>query len=201
MNQKNLILLLGAICAVAWIVAAIAPVDRAAWALENILLVLFVVILALTYRHLPFSNVAWICLALFVLLHIIGAHYTYARMPLGLWAKEAFDLGRNHYDRLTHGAFGFLLTLPGWELLLRFSRLRRGWALVLAPLIVIAASGVFEIIESTTAEIVSPGSGVVWLGGQGDEWDAQNDMLAAALGATVMALLVWIFGKEPARHD
>ena len=53
-----------------------------------------------------------------------------------------------------------------------------------------ARSGFFEIIESIVAEIVAPGKGVDWLGGQGDEWDAQNDMLAAVIGAIMMMALV-----------
>ena len=52
--------------------------------------------------------------------------------------------------------------------------------------IILAVSGCFEIIESVVAEIVAPGKGVDWLGGQGDEWDAQNDMIAALVGALLM---------------
>src|SRR5205823_6325386 len=44
----------------------------------------------------------------------------------------------------------------------------------------------FVILESIVAEIIAPGKGVEWLGGQGDEWDAQNDILSALLGSLVM---------------
>jgi len=48
------------------------------------------------------------------------------------------------------------------------------------------------------AEIVAPGKGVDWLGGQGDEWDAQNDMLSAFLGAlAMMAAVALTTCKEP----
>lgn len=60
----------------------------------------------------------------------------------------------------------------------------------MAIAIILAVSGFFEIIESIVAEIVAPGKGVAWLGGQGDEWDAQNDMLAAGIGALLMMALV-----------
>jgi putative membrane protein len=171
--------------------AAIRPVDRQAWILENILLLVFVGVLALTRRRLQLSNTSWVLIAAFVILHTIGAHYTYEKMPLGIWAKNFFHLSRNHYDRVAHGAFGFLLAFPIRELLLRFSGIRLGvWSLALPAAIILAVSGCFEIIESIVAEIVAPGKGVAWLGGQGDEWDAQNDMVAALVGALLMVATV-----------
>ena len=66
----------------------------------------------------------------------------------------------------------------------------------MAPAVILAVSGVFEIIESIVAELVAPGKGVMWLGGQGDEWDAQNDMLAATIGAGIMMALVALTGRK-----
>lgn len=188
--QRKFVPALAAACAVAWLIAAVNPLDRQAWMLENLLLIVLVIGLFLGHRRLQLSNASYFLLTAFVILHIVGAHYTYARMPLGLWVKDYFGLSRNHYDRFAHGAFGFLLAFPVWEVLRRFSGVNRRWSLWLAPAIILAASGLFEIIESTVAEIVAPGRGVAWLGGQGDEWDAQKDMLAAAIGAGMMMALV-----------
>jgi putative membrane protein len=190
LNQNKLVLGLAVICGAIWIIAAIHPLDQEAWLLENILLVLFVATLAVAYRRLELSTASYILLAAFVVLHIIGAHYTYARMPFGLWARDYFHLSRNHYDRFGHGAFGFLLAFPIRELLLRFSKIKRVWGFWLAPAIILGVSGLFEIIEGIVAEIVAPGKGVAWLGGQGDEWDAQNDMLSAFIGSLVMMGIV-----------
>jgi len=100
LNQSNkLVVALIAICAAIWIIAAINPLDRQAWVLENILLVVFVGGLALTHRRLQLSNASWILLAAFAILHTIGTHYTYEKMPLGIRAKDFFHLSRNHYDR------------------------------------------------------------------------------------------------------
>ncbi|HAF25302.1 MAG TPA: DUF2238 domain-containing protein [Blastocatellia bacterium] len=181
---------LAAICAVVWIVAAIHPLDRQAWILENLLLIIFVIVLFFGHRRLELSTTSYFLLAAFIILHIVGAHYTYTRMPLGLWAKDSFGLSRNHYDRFAHGAFGFLLVFPVRELLLRFSGISRRWSFWLAPAIILAVSGFFEIIESVVAELVAPGKGVEWLGGQGDEWDAQNDMLSALIGSLFMMAVV-----------
>jgi putative membrane protein len=188
LNQSNKpVVALIAICATIWIIAAIHPLDRQAWVLENILLVVFVGALAVSYRRLQLFSASWVLLAAFVILHTIGAHYTYEKMPLGMRAKDFFHLSRNHCDRFAHGAFGFLLAFPIRELLLRFSGIRRGaWSFALPVAIILGVSGCFEIIESIVAEIVAPGKGVQWLGGQGDEWDAQNDMVSALVGSLLM---------------
>lgn len=183
---------------VAWILAAIHPIDRSAWLLENILVVLLAAILALVWRRLQLTEASYLCLALFILLHIIGAHYTYARMPLGLWARDHFDLSRNYYDRFAHGAFGFLIAYPVRELLMRFSGVRRSWSYWLSVATILAVSGFFEIIEAIVADVVAPGQGVEWLGGQGDPWDAQNDMLSATIGALLMMGLTRILSRSDA---
>jgi putative membrane protein len=194
--QRRLVLSLAGTCFVVWLFAAVRPLDRQAWMLENLLLIIFVIVLLFAHRRMELSITSYLLLAAFIILHIIGAHYTYAQMPLGLWAKDYFGLSRNHYDRFAHGAFGFLLSFPLRELLLRFSGIGRRWSFGLAAAIILAVSGIFEIIEGTVAETVAPGKGVEWLGGQGDEWDAQNDMLAAIIGATMMMALVGMAGRK-----
>lgn len=197
MKAKNVVGL-AAFCALIWVLSAIHPLDRQAWVLENILVVIFVVVLALTYRCLHLSTTSYLFIALFLLLHMVGAHYTYARMPLGIWARDFFGFSRNHFDRIAHFSFGFFLAFPIRELLVRFSGVRRGWSFWLTAAVVLACSGFFEILESVVAECIAPGKGVDWLGGQGDEWDAQNDMLSSFLGAlTMMAGTVLVERARP----
>jgi putative membrane protein len=164
--------------------------------LENLLLIIFVIVLFFGHRRLELSSASYFLLGAFVILHIVGAHYTYARMPLGLWAKGYFGLSRNHYDRFAHGAFGFLLAFPVRELLLRFSGISRRWSFWLAPAILLAVSGLFEIIESIVAELVAPGKGIDWLAGQDDEWDAQNDMLSALIGSLLVMAGLALFERK-----
>jgi putative membrane protein len=197
-QQKKLIAGLISVCGITWVLAAIDPVDRSAWILENLLLVIFVIAISLTYRRLQVSSASWIFISLFVVLHIVGAHYTYARMPLGIWAKNFFGLARNDYDRVGHFAFGFLLAFPIREALLRFSGLRRAWSFCLPPAIILAAGGLFEILESIVTATFAPGEGADWLGAQGDEWDAQNDMLSALIGALVMMATVALTNRKKA---
>ena len=198
MNKPRWILTgLAVAFAAVWIVTVIHPLDRQASTLENILVVLLVAVLSTTFRRFQFSTASYICIALFLILHVIGAHYTYARMPLGLWAKDIFHLSRNHYDRFAHASFGFLLAFPVRELILRLGGVRRGaWSFWLPIGIILATSGVFEILESIVAEIIAPGKGVEWLGGQADVWDAQNDMLSALVGAFSMMTIVGLIERN-----
>lgn len=200
MKRDRFVAILLIICAVIWIVTAVGPIDRQAWVLENILVLLFALVFAFAHRRLQLSNPALLFLALFLILHMIGAHYTYAKMPLGLWAKQTFGFSRNHFDRVAHFGFGLFLAYPVRELLRRFSGISRGWSFWITVGIILAVSGFFEILESIVAEIVAPGQGVNWLGGQGDQWDAQNDMLSAMLGALIMMAAVALTTRTSERR-
>ena len=117
------------------------------------------------------------------------------------FGRKIFSISRAIITTVfAHGAFGFLLAFPIRELLLRFSGIRRGvWSFALPVAIILAVSGCFEIIESIVAEIVAPGKGVQWLGGQGDEWDAQNDMVSALVGSLLMVGVVALLQRTEAR--
>jgi putative membrane protein len=54
---------------------------------------------------------------------------------------------------------------------------------------IVALSGLWEILESWVAQIVSPELGAAYLGGQGDIWDTQKDMAAALYGAVLWIVL------------
>ena len=70
----------------------------------------------------------------------------------------------------------------------------------MAVAVILAVSGLFEIIESIVAEIVAPGQGVNWLAGQGDEWDAQNDMLSAFVGSLLMIAAIALIERKNQRR-
>ena len=182
---------------IVWLVAAIAPRDWPTWALENLFVVFAVGILVATHRRFAFSNASYTLIAVYFCLHAYGARYGYAHTPAGAWVMSAFHLQRNYFDRVVHFAFGLLLVYPLRELILRRSEVSRKAAGWFAWAIVLAASSAFEVIEAITAEIVSPGSGPDWLGAQGDEWDAQQDMIASTVGAGVALLFTWWRERGP----
>jgi putative membrane protein len=179
-----------------WIVLAISPVDRQDWLLENILAMVLVTLLIVTYRRFQFSDLSYVLIILFMILHAVGAHYTYSKVPLGFWLQEVMDLDRNHYDRLVHLAFGLLLAYPAYELVLRRAKARCGWALVLAGSTIVGMSGFFEVLESWVAQMVSPELGTAYLGTQGDEWDAQKDTTMAIIGALTSLGLASVISRS-----
>jgi putative membrane protein len=189
-RERRLLQALFALYLIFWIAAAIHPVNRGDWLLENLLVLIGLPVLALAYRRAPFSNTTCILTFLFLILHGTGAHYTYSEVPIGFWLKDAFQLRRNHFDRIVHFSFGLLLTYPVLELLRGLAKMRRAWALI-APLAIITSfSGLFEIIEAIVAWIVEPDLGAAYLGTQGDVWDAQKDMGLAIVGATLVICLI-----------
>jgi putative membrane protein len=163
-------------------VMAVNPSDTSNWLLVNVLPVGFVAILAATYRRVRLSSASYTMMALFLTLHTIGAHYTYAQVPFGGWLAELLGGGRNDYDRMVHFAFGLLATYPLLEL---FARTMTGLAVpcALAGLTQAGLSGLWEVLESAVAQALHPELGAVYLGSQGDLWDAQHDMAAALIGS------------------
>jgi len=184
-------LLLGLVLAysVFWILLAIDPLNRRDWLLENLLVLTLIPLLLLTYRRFEFSLTSYGLIGLFLVLHAFGAHYTYAEVPLGYWLQDLWGLSRNPFDRMAHFAYGVLLVIPIRELLVRQARLRGWWSYALPVCVVLAQSGFFEVLEAIVAVIVSPELGNIYLGTQGDEWDAQHDM-AAALGGSVLTMSI-----------
>ena len=172
-----------------WLLSGLAPVDRRDWLIENCLVVAFAGLLFATYRRFPLSDVSYALITAFLTLHSIGAHYSYAHVPLGQWVQEAFQQTRNHYDRLVHFSFGLMLAYPVREIFLRVANARGFWAYYLPLDCILAFSAMYEIMESWFAQFMSPGLGDAWLGTQGDVWDAQKDMTAALIGASICMLI------------
>lgn len=169
--------------AVVWVVTAVRPLDRHDWVLENLLAVALVALLFATYRIFPLSDLSYVLITAFLTLHAIGAHYTYALVPLGDWIKDAFGFSRNHFDRLVHFSFGLLMAYPIREVFLRVASARGFWAYYLPLDVTLAFSALYEIMEMVVATVVAPTTGDAWLGTQGDVWDAQKDMGSAFCGA------------------
>lgn len=167
------------------------PADPEFWLLASILPTGFVIVLIVTHRMFPLSHASYTLITVFLTLHTVGVHYTYAEVPVGTWLQQALDLNRNHFDRIVHFSFGFLLVYPIEELFSLLGGLR-GWLLYyLSVMTVLGLSGLWEIVESWVAGAVHPELGITYLGSQGDVWDAQKDMAAALYGALIfMALLL-----------
>jgi putative membrane protein len=189
--------LLGCLFAILWVLLSIAPLYRQDWLLENVLVVPFVLGFVLTYRRFPFSSVSYTLIFIFLCLHEIGAHYTFAEVPYDAWLEHLtghslnsmFGWQRNQYDRFVHFSFGFLMAYPIREIFVRVAEARGFWAYYLPLDVTMACSMVFELIEWGAAVAFGGNLGAAYLGTQGDPWDAHKDMALATLGAMLAMLL------------
>lgn len=172
------------------------PAGRTSWFLEVTPGLLMVLALGVAYRRMPLSHWVYVGVFIHVLILIYGGYYTYALTPLGDWAKAAFHLSRNHYDRVGHVALGVFPVFMTREILLRKTPLVRGaWLSFLSVCVVFAFAAFWELLEWWTTLIVASDTGAAFLGSQGDIWDAQWDMFLALLGA-IAALIMGSGGHD-----
>ena len=183
-----------------FVVCAIEPYDRATWLAENLPIVGIVAALVLLHRRFRFSNTAYVLMSVLVYMHTIGGHYTFERVPFG-FVTDLFGFERNHYDRIAHFSVGFY-AFPIAELLHQKRLVRSVRVLALFPIFAIftVAAG-YEIVEWIYAVLEGGESGAAFLGSQGDEWDAQKDMLADGLGAICATLLYLALHRRSLRAD
>jgi putative membrane protein len=187
------VLVLLALLVALWVPLAIAPVDRKDWMLENVLLVAGLLFLAFTWRKFPLSRISYTLIFVFLCLHTIGAHYTYAEVPYDAWFQQHFGrtfnslVGweRNNFDRVVHFSYGLLLAYPVREMFLRIGGMRGFWGYFLPLDLTMSTSMLYELIEWAAAVYVGGDLGMAYLGTQGDVWDAHKDMAVASLGALI----------------
>ncbi len=184
------------------IISGLAPFDRLTWFLEVLPVLIAIPVLATTYRDFPLTPLLYRLLLIHGIILMIGGHYTYARVPLGFWAADLFNLARNHYDRLGHFAQGFIPAILAREILLRRSPLVPGkWLFFLVTSVCLAFSAFYEFTEWWAA-LLGGESAEAFLGTQGDVWDTQWDMFLALIGAvTAQIVLVRRHDRELSHLD
>jgi len=159
------------------IFSMIQPFAWGNWIAEMAPVLAAVILLILTFKKHRLSNFAYVVATIWLILHTIGAKYSFALVPIDL-----FDEGRNHFDRVAHFAIGFwAVAIAEWALLGNWVKHKKA-AAFFGILSIMAVAATYEIIEWQYAEWFAAGA-ADFLGSQGDIWDAQKDMLADTLGA------------------
>jgi putative membrane protein len=165
------------------------PESKLNWWLEIGPGVIGIAALAITFKRFPMSRLIYVCVFVHILILVYGGFYTYAKAPLGEWAKDVFGWQRNNYDKIGHFAFGFFPVFTLREVLLRKTGLvRGGWFVFVLISMILGFAAFYEFIEWWGALLLDPAGGDAFLGTQGYVWDAQSDMLWAGIGATVALL-------------
>jgi putative membrane protein len=198
MSRKTYLWVLIVVYAAWWVLMAINPKHFADWLLENALVVAAIGLLVFTYKRFPLSLVSYTCIFLFMMLHALGAHYTYAEVPYQQWFP-VFEGGRNHFDRLVHFLYGLLLAYPIREMFLRIGNVRGFWGYFLPLDLTMSTSMLYELIEWWAAEFFGGELGMAYLGTQGDVWDAHKDMALASLGALIAMVVTALINRRMQR--
>lgn len=160
------------------------------WVLLSAPVVIVSMFFTFTYKKFTFSTLVYFLGFLWACLLLWGAKYTFTYVPFFEYLSEVFGWTRNHFDRLTHFAQGFVPYLIFREYLLRKGILnpKKLTNLVLFAL-VLSFSATWELIEFS-ASIISGRSQSFILDMQGDIWDTQMDMVFALIGAISSCLLL-----------
>ncbi|WP_127346955.1 DUF2238 domain-containing protein [Pseudidiomarina mangrovi] len=178
--------------------SVINPAMMDVWIAEMIPVIVVFLIIVVTYQRFQFSNVAYTLMAGWLIMHTIGAHYTFAEVPFD-WFGELTGLeGRNHYDRIAHFVIGFY-AYPAVEFLLRKQLATFKTALFFGLFMIMSVAAGYEIIEWWFAQYYGGDAGIEFLGSQGDQWDAQKDMLMDTLGA-ITSLILYYFIRPDLKH-
>jgi len=189
--------------AVLFVVSAIAPWHPQDFVLEHILTAVGLGLLIWADRRRALTNLSAVLLFCFLVLHVIGAHYTYSEVPYDAWSEavigtpisELIGSTRNHYDRLVHATFGLLLVYPTRELLARAVPelpVRDIRLLIAAVLVLAVLSKLYELLEWTYTLVMTRDAAALYNGEQGDIRDAHKDMALALAGAVASGVLIYV---------
>jgi putative membrane protein len=172
----------------ALVLSAIRPYGYLTWILEIFPVAIALPVLYATARRYPLTPLLYWLIGVHCLVLILGAHYTYARVPLGFWVQDVFDFTRNHYDRLGHFMQGFVPAIAAREIFRRSSPVKSGgWLAFFTVTTCLAISATYEFIEWWVA-VAAGVAADDFLSTQGDVWDTQWDMFLAGVGAIVAVL-------------
>lgn len=168
--------------------SAIEPADRMTWWLEVIPAIAGCVILLLTRKRFPLTELLYVLILIHAIILMVGGHYTYAEVPVGDWLRDLVGGERNNYDKLGHLAQGFVPAIITREILIRNRVVSSGrWLAFLVICVVLAFSAFYELIEWWAA-LLSGEAADAFLGTQGYAWDTQSDMLWALCGGIISLL-------------
>lgn len=189
---------------IAIILSGIQPLEFEAYLLHQVGTVFMLVLLFIIFKKIGLDFLSFTLYLLFLLIHIIGAHYLYSYVPYNDWIQQVFHFNldqymgwsRNMYDRLVHLAYGVLLYPLIYRVFQVWLPTARPFTLFLLVIQFVMASSVFyELIEWAIAIGLSPEEAENYNGQQGDMWDAHKDMLLATIGAIIYGVTALI--KKP----
>jgi putative membrane protein len=170
--------------------SAIGAKDTVIWWLEALPSLVGALVLVVTYQVFRLTPMLYALILAHMVVLFVGAHYTYAEVPLFDWLAQALGQERNNFDKLGHFMQGLVPALIAREILLRKAIVNgQAWLNFLVVCFALALSAFYELIEWWVA-LLSEQAAEAFLGTQGYVWDTQSDMGFALLGAFVAVSLL-----------
>jgi putative membrane protein len=147
-------------------------------------------ILIATFKKFKFTMFSYSAILIACYFMFVGAHYTFARMPLFDWIRDYFGQDRNNFDKVGHFIQGILPVVIAREIFIR-QGVVKGYNLIslISICICMAVTSGYELIEFIAASIADK-TPVNFLGTQGYVWDSQTDMLFALIGGLFTLLFL-----------
>ncbi len=164
------------------------PYSRMVWGLEIAPVVIALLLLVFTRSIFPLTPLSYCLILLYCLLLMVGAHFSFSRVPWFVALSEVMGWSRIYFDKLVHLGQGFVPALVVREFVIRrqvISGYYWQWFFVVAFCLAVSAG--YELIEWWLALALGMDADV-FLATQGDPWDTQSDMLMALLGAMLAML-------------
>jgi len=161
------------------------------WIIENLLVIICLGILIVTRKWHKLSDLSYLCIFCFVMLHVYGAFYAYTKNAFGSCLQNSFHLWRNPYDRIVHFSFGFFMAYPFREILINKFRVSSKAAWLWPIQIAFTFGTLFEMIEWGVSAVTDSVTGETYVATQGDPWDAHKDIALAVVGAAASMLIIY----------
>jgi len=172
--------------------SSIHPHDQFVWFLEILPAVVGIFAMIYVSPRFRFTNLINILVFIHSVILLIGAHYTYAEVPIFNQLRDVFHLKRNNYDKIGHFAQGFIPVLIVREVLIRLGiiskNINRFWLPYICVSITLSYSAIYELIEWLVA-ILTGENADAFLGTQGYVWDTQSDMFYCLIGSITSLII------------
>ena len=195
-NRIHVVLLVGVLSVIIWSVINVQD-TYLTWILEATPALVGLFILILTYKRFLLPTWLYVVIALHMAVLLVGAHYSYAQVPLGFWMQDWFGFTRNNYDKIGHFMQGFTPTLMAMEIIRRKTALKSfAWLAFISFSIAMMISAVYEIIE-WLASLSNPTDTEAFLGTQGYIWDTQSDMFCCLIGSVCAVIVMLVVKQTP----
>ena len=191
--SRRLALLLLLIFCIVLVRSSINPHDPFVWFLEILPAVLGVCAMIFVSPNFRFTNLVTVLVFIHCLILMLGAHYTYAEVPIFNKLRDIFHFKRNNFDKVGHFAQGFIPVLIVREVLIRLrilsTNINKFWLPYICVSVTLSYSAIYELIEWAVAKATGAAADA-FLGTQGDVWDTQSDMFCCLIGSIIALILL-----------